>query len=120
MADAEYEPAWRICDECQGSYFIGAVHNPRRNHKIAPIALSRVPSAEVVGNFQVDITRALVRVYDADDVTLGMVPIVIYGIGPYRPHNPSHFLDDIHVHEGDSEWKPTRRPNNFKMRMDDV
>ena len=112
------EPTWRKCDECDVAYFIGATLNPR-NHKYAPIPLSLVPDNEISGNFQIDWRQELIEVYDADGTTLGSHPVVVYGMGPYRPHNPSHFLDDIHVQEGNTTHQPKPRLNNFRLRMDD-
>jgi hypothetical protein len=39
---------------------------------------------------------------------------VVYGAGIYRPHNPSHFLDDPH-----GEHTPRQRLHNFRLLMDE-
>lgn len=111
------EPQWRKCDECDTPYFIGAVRNPR-NHNYAPIPLSLAPDG-VPGNFDIPRLQYVEEVFDRDNESLGNQIVVVYGNGIYRPHNPSHFLDDIHVNENDDVWTHRTRMNNFKMRMDD-
>jgi len=112
MATVEtYEPTWRKCDECEIAYFIGATLNPR-NHQWRPIPLSLYPDAE--GNFEIDWRQDLKEVWDADNNSLGVHPVVVYGVGIYRPHNPSHFLDDLH-----GEDRPRQRLHNFRLLMDE-
>lgn len=119
MADViEREPYWRRCDECDVLYFIAGVYNPRVR-LMSPIPISRVHDPSVIGNFRIDWSQGLTSLVDADDNFLGEHPVVVYGQGPFRPHNPSHFLDDIHVHPGDARYILRRRVNNFRMRMDD-
>lgn len=114
MADttiSPYEPTWRKCDECEVAFFIGATLNPR-NHKWRPIPLSVYPDAE--GNFEIDWNQARVEVFDANDLNLGEHPVVVYGAGMYRPHNPSHFLGDSH-----GETSRRQRLHNFRLLMDE-
>jgi hypothetical protein len=113
MADTAntYEPHWRRCDDCDVTFFIGATLNPR-NHKWRPIPLSAFEDQE--GNFDVDWNQSQVEVFDADNNSLGVHPVVVYGTGVYRPHNPSHFLDHSH-----GEDQPRQRLHNFRLLMDD-
>jgi hypothetical protein len=110
---------WFRCDECDTPYFIGAVMNPR-NHKWRPIPLSLAPDS-VVGNFRIDWDQDSVEVFQFDGVSLGPRPIVVYAVGAYIPHSPSHFLDDVHgEHAEHSErWTPKTRLHNFKLAMED-
>jgi hypothetical protein len=119
MANIEaYEPTWRKCDDCDLPYFIGVVLSPR-NHKWSPIPLSLVPTNDVPGNFQIDWRQEYKEVFDADGDSIGHHPVVVYGVGHYRPHNPSHFLEPIHVDDTQREWRPKQRLGNFKLAMDD-
>jgi hypothetical protein len=113
----EHEVTWRKCDYCDLTYFIGAVLSPR-THLYSPIALSEVPEDEV-GNFRIDWDNEQ-EVFDEDDSSIGVHPVVVYGTGVYRPHSPSHFLEDIHViGDGDGVWFPRLRMRNFKMPMEE-
>jgi|SRR5215471_6984542 len=120
MVTTEYgqQPTWRECDECDVAYFIGATMNPR-NHKWRPIPLSLVPSPDVPGNFHIDWTQDFVEVFDELNVSIGTHPIVVYGAGNYRPHNPSHFTEHVHVEDGQDEWRPRERRGNFRLAMED-
>lgn len=110
---------WRQCDECDVLYFIAAVFNPRRR-RYSPIAISLVDDPAVRGNFAIAWRQGRLEVFDADERQLGSVPIVTYGQGRFRPHNPSHFLDDLHrIPDGATQWEPTRRLHNPKLRMED-
>jgi len=108
------EPVWLKCDECDVPYIIVAILNPRR-HKWAPLPISYSPQ-NVPGNFDVNWNADTVEVRDARGRDLGPHPVATYGQGEYRPHNPGHFLDDVHLREGDS---PRQRLHNFVLAMDD-
>ena len=62
-----------------------------RNHKWALICLE---SAEGEGNFTLDLKAPRVIVRDGRRREIGPFLQAHYGKGDYRPHNPSHFLDD--------------------------
>lgn len=109
---------WRQCDECDVLYFIAAVFNPRRR-RYSPIAISRMEDPAVRGNFALAWRQGLLEVFDADERPLGGVPVVTYGAGRFYPHNPSHFLDQIHVQDGDPTYVFRKRLHNFRMRMED-
>jgi hypothetical protein len=111
MVDTYNQPTWRRCDECDADYFLGATLNPR-NHRFSPIPLSMTPNDK--GNFRIDWTQEFVNLFDARDIELGQHPVVVYGQGPYRPHNPSHFLEHSH-----GEEEPRQRGNNFTLPMDE-
>jgi hypothetical protein len=109
------EPIWHKCDECNVPYVIVAILNPRR-HKWAPLPLSLASSLSegVVGNFDINWDADSVEVFDADERDLGPCPVGIYGVGEYRPHAPTHFLDHHH-----GEDRPRQRLGNFRLAMDD-
>ena len=115
--DQEREPVWIRCDDCDTPYFIGAVMNPR-NHKWRPLPLSMAPES-VRGNFAIAWNQPQQEVFQFDGVSLGLRPVVVYGLGVYIPHSPSHFLDDIHGEHQGEQWEPKVRQHNFKLAMED-
>lgn len=111
MRESDIE--WRQCDECDTPYFIAAVRNPRRDlYSILPV--SRAPE-DVPGNFSV--TEHEEEVRDAEGMDYGRRPLVVYGQGDYRPHNPSHFLDEVHADEPARQRK--LQGNNLRLAMDE-
>lgn len=104
---------WRKCDECSEPYTITAVLNPRRDlYSILP--LSAAPP-NVSGNFS--LTEHEEEVRDAEGTNYGRRPVAVYGQGDYIPHNPSHFLDEVHADD-----LARHRKNNYnglRLAMDE-
>jgi hypothetical protein len=81
------------CGVCNGEYIMTSHQNPR-NGKWTALPLEE--GSSVSNSFEVSVTNH--EAFGIMGDSLGEFPIsfLVESGGNYRPHNPSHFLGDVH------------------------